>query len=319
MKIYSLSIVGVLDLNLHSLNNEGTEGNFMQTRQVQIIDKEGRLQSVNAISGDMFKHIQAKHMYNLAKSEGLALCDPCKEFDANRIVADIEWAKLFSKETSDTDVLNAALQRCVLDDVEGILITSEVGKKRSIGRKSVLEFGWIVGRPEYTITDSFFHVKFDKKEKGKGAGDETGANTGQNIFHRPASSGQYAVVLNVDLERVGLNDISLQFALAEEERKKRIKALLKSVLFTFLQPKGAMRNTQNPHVTNFSGLITFTSNNIPAPMISPLNLDYKKEIERIAATLNRLEEDSTKLFKFESLAEFSELMLELTEKIEPIA
>jgi len=97
------------------------------------------------------------------------------------------------------------LEKCAGDDIEGILITQEIGKKkRAIGRKSIIEFGWAVGEPEKTKTESYFHVKFDQTERASGRGDEsTGANIGQNIFHRPASSGRYAIILNADLCRIG--------------------------------------------------------------------------------------------------------------------
>ena len=71
MKINSLSISGLLTLNMHALNNEGSEGNYLQTRMVEIVDVDGAAHSVNAISGDMFKHIQADHLYSIAGEEGV--------------------------------------------------------------------------------------------------------------------------------------------------------------------------------------------------------------------------------------------------------
>jgi len=44
-----------------------------------IVAADGQLYNVNAISGDMFKHIQAEHLYHIAKnSDDLPLCDACK-------------------------------------------------------------------------------------------------------------------------------------------------------------------------------------------------------------------------------------------------
>lgn len=319
MKLHSMAISGLITLNLHSLNNEGAEGNYLQTREVQVVDGQGKTFTVNAISGDMFKHIQAEHLYLMALEEKLSLCNSCQKFDANRIVGDNEFAKSFTKDTSDTDVLSAALERCIIDDLEGILITSEIGgKKRAISHKSVLEFGWVVGRPEATHTDSYFHVKYSPEGRGKGSGDETGAaNIGQNIFHRPASSGQYAVVLNIDLYRIGQNDITREYVVSFEERKKRTQALLKSVMFTFLKPNGALRNTQNPHIVNFEGCMTFSNTSIPSPMESALNIEYEKEIDQIVSTLNKIKPGSIDIKKFKSLAEFTEKLSGLIEQIEP--
>lgn len=319
MKANSISISGVLTMNLHSLNNEGAEGNYMQTRQVQIVNTEGKLHTVNAISGDMFKHIQGDYLLDIAKEEELNLCAGCQRSDANRIVVDQEFADGFEKEAPNSEVLDEAIKRCTIDDIQGILITSEIGgKKRAIGRKSAVEFGWIVGRPEATQTDSYFHVKYAPEGRGKGAGEQTGSgNTGQNIFHRPASSGQYAVVLNLDLCRVGFNDILMSYAIDESERTRRIQALLQSVLYTFIKPTGAMRNTQNPHLIDFSGVIAISSSTIPAPMISPLNAEYIDGISRIAKTLNDLKPESITLQQFASLAEFTEKFGALVRTVEP--
>lgn len=318
MKFHSLAISGLMTLDLHSLNNEGAEGNHLQTRMVEIVDEEGELHSVNAISGDMFKHIQAEHFYFLSKEGGLPLCEGCAVFDPNRINADDAFAEAFKDKATNEEILTKTLERCAGDDAEGILITKELGgAKRAIGRKSVLEFGWVVGRPEKTRTESYFHVKYDRRERGKGAGDDTGANVGQNIFHRPASSGQYAVVLNLDLYRVGRNDISLAYAIDREERRRRIRALLKSVLFTFLKPNGAHRNTQNPHLVAFEGCIAASTATIPAPMVSALNSRYQNEIKGIAGSLNRLAPGAANLLPFASLSEFADHMVTLADKAEP--
>ena len=56
-QMYSLSVCARATLDLHSLNNEGSEGTQIQTRMVDIVAADGELYNVNAISGDMFKHI----------------------------------------------------------------------------------------------------------------------------------------------------------------------------------------------------------------------------------------------------------------------
>ena len=68
--IYSLAISAQAIFDMHSLNNEGGEGNQIQTRMVNIADSKGNLHNVNAVSGDMFKHIQAEHLHRLAAAIG---------------------------------------------------------------------------------------------------------------------------------------------------------------------------------------------------------------------------------------------------------
>lgn len=320
MKLHSLSISGIVTMNMHAMNNEGSEGNTMMTRMVEIVDTAGKNHTVNAVSGDMFKHIQAEHLFMEAKeanSINLPLCEACKTFDANRICADETFTKKTFKDGSlDSEILSEAIKKCVIDDAEGILITSEIGGKgRSISRKSAIEFGWFVGCPDNTRTESYFHAKYVPEGRGKGSG--TGENLGQNIFHRPASSGQYAVVLNVDLYKVGRNDITLAYV-DGVDRQARIKALLKSVLNTFIKPTGAHRNTQHPHILDFGGVIAISTSSLPAPVLSGLNPKYREEIIKIAGSLNTTTTgDPITVTAFDGFAAFGEKMANIISNVQP--
>jgi CRISPR-associated protein Cst2 len=318
-QVYSLSVSARATLDLHSLNNEGGEGNQIQTRMVDIVAQDGRLHNVNAISGDMFKHIQAEHFYRIARERGdVPLCSACAVFDANRISADEAFMEGI-EGLSDAAALDEMLQRCALDDVEGNLLT---GEGRSTPRKSVVEFGWVVGVPEVTTTDSYFHVKYST-ERGEAAREAASgekarrANLGQIPFNRPASSGVYAVVNHYEISRIGYNDIAQQYALDEEAREARYRTLLESALYTFLQPNGAMRAAQMPHLVDFEGVLSYTTSVLPAPTVSPLNPDYAQQIEGVARALNALHEDAVVIRRFESLAEFAEIVRELVETTIP--
>ncbi len=309
MNLSSLSINGRLTLNMHSLNNEGGEGNQILTRQVTIVDKKGNFSTVNAVSGDMLKHIQAEHFWSIALEEELPLSDACKEFHPNRITASEKFRKAFTKATPDVEVLDLVIKESSLSDVEGILVTNN---NKNIPRKSCAEFGWLIGLPDKTKTENHFHVKLvsDSGSKESGEGD----NLGQNIFHRPANSGVYALVSNFDICRVGYNDISKKYTVDDTERSKRVKALLKSILYTFIKPKGAMRNTQNPHIVDFGGVITLSSKAVPAPTISPINDNFQSEIHLISENINTIEKDAITVINFNSLAEFTEKFAEIINK-----
>jgi CRISPR-associated protein Cst2 len=304
---------------MHSLNNEGGEGNQIQTRMVDIVDAQGQLHNVNAISGDMFKHIQAEHLHRISLRNNLPLCAACRVFDANRISADASYAAQIQGR-SNAEAIDLMLRQCVLDDIEGNLITTD----RSTPRKSVAEFGWVVGVPKATTTKSYFHVKYDTKrgeEARRAAGTEEArrANLGQIPFHRPASSGAYAVVNHYEMSRIGFNDITRRYTLDEEARQIRYRALLESALYTFIQPNGAMRAAQLPHLVAFDGIISYTTTVLPAPTVSPLNPDYPQDIERVAAALNALHADAIQWQSFNSLGAFAEIMRELTETTRPYA
>lgn len=310
-RVYSISINGRVGLNLHDLNNEKSEGNQLTTRNVTITDKKGKLATVNAVSGDMLKHIQSSHLFKIAKEdEKLPLCQGCELFDANRITVDDDFDE-FTGDSDNTksDIVNKMLEMCTLDDTEGILVTNN---NKNVGRDSTVEFGWLVAIPEEFNSENLFHVKYSDLEKSEG----TGKNEGQNIFYRPVNSGQYAIVNNLEIARIGYNDISKEYVLDEADIKARYKALLKSIMLTYYSPEGAMRNTQAPHMTSFSGVVSISYTSVPAPTISALNKDYNQEIKSIAETLNTIGED-VELKEFNSMSEFCNIIKEIIEETEP--
>jgi CRISPR-associated protein Cst2 len=318
--LYSLSISARATLDLHSLNNEGGEGNQIQTRMVNVIDQHGELQNVNAISGDMFKHIQAEHLFNIAKgNESLPLCAGCREFNANRINADAEFFQR-AAAMNEVQLIDELLKTCVMDDIEGILITEG---KRSLPRKSVVEFGWVVGVPDKVETDSYFHVKYAPKDRSKSeasraAEAESGTNLGQAIFHRPASSGIYAAICHLELARIGFNDISQQYAIDENQRAVRAKALLESMLYTFLQPNGAMRSSQSPHIVNVEGIVSISAGATPAPTVSPLKDDYRDQMDRLKNALNRIAPSAAvNTMPFDSLSDLTDIIADILANTTP--
>ncbi|MFQ3536820.1 MAG: DevR family CRISPR-associated autoregulator [Aggregatilineales bacterium] len=319
--LYSLTISARATLDLHSLNNEGTEGNQVQTRMVNVVDEHGAIHSVNAISGDMWKHIQAEHLTRLSIENGeVPLCAGCRMFDANRINADPEFQSLVRAKTPSNQLLDELLRRCIVDDIEGNLITAG---SNSLPRKSVVEFGWVVGLPDSVTTDSYFHVKYARQrdaESGAAARDaaeKEGSNLGQSIFHRPLSSGIYAVVAAIEPARIGFNDITQSYAIDDEQRQLRYQLLLESLLYTFINPRGAMRSTQHPHLVGFEGVIALSTAATPAPTVSPLQTNYRDEIMRVQQALEPMRPAAVSLLPFETIGEFTEQITALVQHSAP--
>lgn len=318
MTISSVSLCARITLDLHSLNNEGTEGNQQQTRMVHIIDQRGRRAVVNGISGDMFKHILVEHLVPLLDGAGQSLSPGARAHDADRINALNEpfvdfcekeqefvvGGKKQKRKATESEILARMLRDCSLTDIAGALVT----RGRSVGRKSVVEFGWVVGLPEdgegqpLTTTEQYFHVKFAPEGRGAAAGDDTVAGR-QAIFHRPASSGVYALICNLDLFRIGLNDITRRYEVEMAARRARGQALIRALAATLLKPAGAQRNTQNPHIVNCEGAVAVSSVSLPAPTVSPLNDNYRREIEAVADALNGIANEGVTVRRFETLAE----------------
>jgi CRISPR-associated protein Cst2 len=319
-KIASLSISGEITLNLHSLNNEGGEGNQILTRQLTIIDKNGKQQTVNGISGDMFKHIHAVYLSQYANETGLALSSYSRALNPNRISADdlLEYFETSKTENkSSADIIRGIVNTCTVCDTHGVLITDKVGTNKSstnTPRKSTIEFGWTVGIPDKNGTESYVHTKLVADAGTKGSA--TSSNEGQNIFHRPANHGVYAFICNLDIYRIGFNDIDRSYAISDELRVKRFKAIVKSLISSFLNPKGAMSSTQKPHITDFKGVVSIAHSLTPAPTVSAINGDYRKEIESIKSYLNQMEDTLVETEQFDSLAELTGILTQVS-SLEP--
>lgn len=322
--VYSISISGLLSWQLHALNNEGNEGNQSLTRRYYILQKGmNEPEYVNGISGDMMKHIQAEHLHRVAIESGLSLSEGGKRFDPDRVGYDFGTEQMpiiplkkpkkkesqekpeADKEKLEVDLianLNAVLTKCSISDLEGFMVTVKGGK--TLKRESVIEFGAVVGLPNSVKTQSYFHAKY-------GVDNPT-------IYNVQINSGLYATVLNIEAFRIGYNPHSFDYAVDLVERKKRLDALLKSVLYTYLQPNGAKRNTNLPHPDLFEGTIAVSTSRCPAPILSALDHDYQAQIQEIAATLNKINgADTIRLFKFDSMASFAKQIQTLIEQAQP--
>ncbi|HLH23124.1 MAG TPA: DevR family CRISPR-associated autoregulator [Chloroflexota bacterium] len=314
--ISSLTLNARLTLNLHNLNNEGTEGNQQQTRMVHIIDADGSRQVVNAVSGDMFKHILVEHLIPLLHDAEQKLSAPAARHDPDRITADEQFVAYCEKgeggrRVTESEIMSRMLTDCAATDLAGALVT----RGRAVGRKSVAEIGWVVGIPDNTVTEQYFHVKYAPEGRGGAAGGTTVAGQ-QAIFHRPASSGEYALICNLDLWRVGLNDITREPAISANDRVVRARALLQALAAMLLKPAGAQRNTQNPHIMACEGVIATSNNSLPAPTVSPLVKDYVDQIKSARDACNRLREDTVRLYEFDSLGKAVDILADLARGLE---
>lgn len=315
-KLQSLSLCARVTLDLHSLNNEGTEGNQQQTRMVHIIDQSGQRAVVNAVSGDMFKHILVGHLVPLLERENQSLSTPARRLDADRITADSAFQETAKNHKGpNSELLTHILTTCSLTDMAGALFVD-----KALPRKSCVEFGWVVGLPAkrsgepLTTTEQYFHVKY-ASEREAAAGGETTVGK-QPIFHRPASSGVYALICNLDLYRVGLNDITRQYTVGKQDRVKRAKALIHALTATLVKPTGAQRNTQNPHIVACEGIVATSATSLPAPTVSPLNDNYRDQMEQIEQVLNGIHPNAIKTVRFDVLADGVKALADIANQIE---
>lgn len=318
----SLSLACRVTLDMHALNNEGSESNRLMTRQVGIVthgedeqtgERVYQRSMVNAISGDMNKHIFGEHFRHIALEQGLPLCPACTDLDPARMMANPGFEEWIKEAKPDGAEVVDRLISCALDDIGGILITAG---SNSIKRKSAVEFGWTVGLPAITEVEEYIHARhavrritrISAAEDADRARAEKETNIGQMVFHRPASSGVYAFVAHLDVNAVSFNDIRGDYPvevpnwngteIVEVNRAGRLRAALLALAQAVLHPKGALTSTQLPHVLEIDGFVSISTSAATAPLISPLVDDYLPRAEQVAHLLNGLHGDSVAVLPF---------------------
>lgn len=322
-KVKNLTLVGRLSLNLASLNNEGTEGNATQPRTATIVDN-GELYTVPVISGDMLKYWHVKHLCAIAQDRDLPLSEnnARKNPNPNRLKAELakrEWVidnipeskdwkgKLESdqKDFLEQELYKLVASSCAVTDAHGLLITEVAPSNEdgdsifsgnvAVARTSRIQTGFMTGIPRKNATGHYFHAKYVSKRTGIKSRESTGGE-GQNIFTRPATSADFAVVINVDLAGLGFNDAADQYEIDEEEQTKRKKAVLDALSYTLMNQPGANSSQQFPHIMGFEGAITTSTNRSPAPSASPIKDDYLNTLEGLVGNINRMNGDSSAAF-----------------------
>lgn len=319
-KVQNLSLVGRLTINLASLNNEGSEGNATQPRSATIV-QDGQLYSVPVISGDMLKHWHAAHLSKIAQDRSLPLSSNSdrRNPDPNRIKSELnnlEWVLQNMPEAKglkgaikggDRQPIETALYRevakgCIVTDAHGLLITEIAPKDESgkdaftasvaVARTSRVQVGFMVGVPSKSATRHYFHTKFVSTRTGVQAR-EGSSNEGQNIFTRPATSAEYAVVINIDLAGLGFDDASNDYVVSAEDLSARQRAVLDALSYTLMHQPGANSSQQFPHIMDFKGAIVTSANKLPAPTISPLKEDYLSVLQSLVNTANLMNRNSS--------------------------
>jgi CRISPR-associated protein Cst2 len=165
-----------------------------------------------------------------------------------------------------------------------------------------------------TTTEQYFHVKYAPEGRGGAAGGETVAGR-QAIFHRPASSGIYAMIVNLDLYRIGLNDITREYVVDIAGRGIRARAVIEALAATLIKPSGAQRNTQNPHIVACEGVVAVASTSLPAPTVSPLTDAYRQQITESAAVLNQIRPSAVAVHTFDSLADGIRVLADIAKDV----
>jgi len=318
-KIYEIAILGRVSWNFHSLNNEGTVGNVTEPRTIVLPDGS----KTDGVSGEMLKHIHAYYLWQLISNKTNFLCQICRELNPEKANANPEV-----RGAGDPTQAVATALKCYLCDLHGFLV-----ERPTVSRSSVIEFGWAVGLPQI-YRDTHVHIRYSPQqaflaieeerepgEWGKESCSQKGCETSpeesklykvknkwyceehlptravQMVYHRPTRSGVYGIVSVFQPWRIGFNDVSCQYVQGIN-RADRYKLALEAYIALFLRTEGAMTTTRLPHTQGFEGVVVYTTQNFPVPVLSPLKETYIDEIKDITGRVNAIAEEFNSLDKF---------------------
>ncbi len=286
--VYEIGILGRIQIDAHSLNNEGAIGNVTEPRTVVLSDGS----KTDGISGEMLKHVHVEAMWQLAKERGQSLCPPCQKLSPMRADENSTIKKFKQEQVSEA--LSEAL-KCTICDIHGFLI-----QKPTLSRKSTVEFGWALALPDQFRRDIHVHSRVapgkKKREEAKREEEEEEVVV-QMLYNRPTRSGIYAFVSVFQPWRIGLNEIDYNYVVDKKTRKSRYELALDAYKAMMLRLEGAMTTTRLPHVRMHEGAIVLSNNAMPAPMLSPLIQGYLNQLESIAKQMK------CKVEKFSNLDE----------------
>lgn len=287
-----IAIMMRIKLNGEALNNEGSIGNVMQPRQIELCDGDVR----QALSGEMLKHQHSRNLRLLADDE--ELCNTCKIFSP------MKNGKIKEKDTKLSDSGNR-VKECLIDDVEGFM---NAGKGCNEKRASCIKFSWAIATEENEY-QTMLHSRVDstqgnsktKKEKEttiNNANTNKDQNT-QMIFYRPLRSNEYALTCEIELDRIGYDDEKLVYTLSEEEVLKRQKKCIQAFRNMFIDMEGALCSTRLPHIMDIQGVVVQkTDKDDVLVKYSALNDDYKEVNKKIG----------TNTVEFNNIEEFADII-----------
>lgn len=275
--VYEVGFASRIQIDAHSLNNEGTVGNVTEPRTIVLANG----QKTDGISGEMLKHIHTEVLWQLAKERKMPLCPACQILSPMKADANETIKKMKKVE----DALNEAL-KCTICDTHGFLL-----QKPTLSRKSTIEFGWALALPNKFYRDIHVHTRVAAGEKVRQKGVKADISE-QMIYNRPTRSGIYAFVSVFQPWRIGLNEIDYTYVIDKNARKARYGLVLDAYKAMLTRLEGAMTTTRLPHFEECEGMIVTSRSAMPVPIISPLVENYVQQIETIAGKQNTQKFDS---------------------------
>lgn len=295
LKYSYVTVIYMVDLAQHSLNNQTTEGNIQNPTYAYAVVYDGdggavvltpdfRIVKVSAISGYSLRNRLQRKITDNSLYYKLNVCKSCQSYNASKADG-IEGLSAIKTKIAEAAkdktgkgfynpvLADLILQACDVDDIMGMFSAT---KGFTLNRKSIINMAYAVGVPEYVETEREMHVRHDAMIR-PGSGDPD--NQGAAMFHNYTSTGSYLGGFEVNLDRLGYNDYTYDYPITLEGRKLRAKALFRS-LGQWFDFEGAMTSTKGLPLLGARAIIIASKDRAFKPPI-PRSLDNLTKLEEV--------------------------------------
>jgi len=265
-----------VQLNVHDLNNEAVAGDVQDIRIMEFLDEKGEPQEAAAVSGRMLKHWHYEIMRQLGLEQKLPFCDACRIGEPVRpsVIVDTNGQKKLSHQEAIDKGTAEVVKSCMVCDIHGYLAAIGTTSER---RSSRVMFSWLM-----PVLESRSEAKQVIHSRVKSGMDfKEAALKSQMPYYKSYASGIYAFVSALDIERIGLVELSLgtnnPYAIEDSERKRRARAAIEAYRYLISGQMGASLSHAIPHTQPIEVLVAYSETSpIPFP-ISPIYGNYIEE------------------------------------------
>jgi len=291
--------------NVEALNMAESVGNYVRHRRAPLAfydEVAGHyvVKYVPVVSGESLAHAYQVWLAEEASNAGLKVCNMCTKGElvkhGARVV--LQEEKLPEAKSADTaaQLEELLIQRCVVEDVCGFLVPTDVPVKRT----SLFYIGYMV--PAYdsikaAVMDPQFHVRHAPSLIGKG---EEFPETGQALYYIELASAVYTASASLDLTGIGRAfTFRVADVVARDEKLKRAKVAVKSLYHLLVGMFGAKRTRFLPDYRLLSAVAAVS---VGAPFnVNPgHSKDYVKETLTRAKRFAELTGSSVRVFAYSS-------------------
>jgi len=265
-----------VQLNVHDLNNEAVAGDVQDIRIMEFLDEKGEPQEAAAVSGRMLKHWHYEIMRQLGLEQKLPFCDACRIGEPVRpsVIVDTNGQKKLSHQEAIDKGTAEVVKSCMVCDIHGYLAAIGTTSER---RSSRVMFSWLM-----SVLESRSEAKQVIHSRVKSGMDFKEAPLkSQMPYYKSYASGVYAFVSALDIERIGLVELSLgtnsPYAIEDSERKQRAKVAIEAYRYLISGQMGASLSHAIPHTQPIEVLVAYSETSpLPFP-ISPVYGNYIEE------------------------------------------